>query len=313
MVDRPCDGDDWKSPIPAAPLSAAWFTEIDQRFLYGARLFATDVAPFDRLIPFERLEGRRVLEIGCGMGLHTELMVRAGARVTSVDLSSRSVEATRRRLALKGLTATVMQADAEHLPFASCSFDFIWSWGVIHHSSRTALIVRRISEVLMPQGEARVMVYNREGAAAWRVFVWDYLLRAGFRKRCFDEQLWVVSDGFSARFYVEDQLADLFRAFFHSVAVKVCGQESDVLPDFRRLAPACSIADFAGPPGALAGTQRRLPVCVCDWAILMTFDLLFSRKPCARRAGNRSTFALRRPFLGETLARMMFGRTPGCE
>jgi hypothetical protein len=74
------------------------------------------------------------------------------------------------------------------------------------------------------------MVYNREGAAAWRVFVWDYLVRAGFRRRSFDEQLWVVSDGFSARFYVEDQLADLFRAFFRDVSVDVCGQDSDALP-----------------------------------------------------------------------------------
>lgn len=230
---------DWKSPIPVAAFSAAWFDEIDQRFLYGARLFATEVAPFDRLIPFERLDGRRVLEIGCGMGLHTELLVRAGARVTSVDLSPRSVEATSRRLALKGLTATVIRADAEHLPFRPGSFDFVWSWGVIHHSSRTALIVRRISEVVTAGGEVRVMVYNREGAAAWRVFLWDYLLRAGFRKRSFDEQLWVVSDGFSARFYIEDQLADLFRAFFHSVDVQVCGQDSDALPvpgALRRLA-----------------------------------------------------------------------------
>jgi 2-polyprenyl-3-methyl-5-hydroxy-6-metoxy-1,4-benzoquinol methylase len=221
---------DWKTPIPIPALSAAWFAEIDQRFLHGARLFATDAAPFDRMIPFARLRGQQVLEIGCGMGLHTELLVRAGARVTSIDLSSRSVESTKRRLALKDLHATVIQADAEHLPFRSGSFDFVWSWGVIHHSSKTALIVRRISEVLTPTGEARVMVYNREGAAAWRVFVWDYLLRAGFRQRTFDEQLWVVSDGFSARFYVEDQLADLFRAFFHDVKVAVCGQDSDALP-----------------------------------------------------------------------------------
>ena len=229
----------WKSPIAGPAFSAAWFDEMDRRLLYGARFFATRCTPFDRLIPFERLDGRRVLEIGCGTGLHTELLVRAGARVTSIDLSPRAVEATRRRLALKGLTAAVIHADAEHLPFAPATFDFVWSWGVIHHSSRTALIVRRISEALTAGGEVRAMVYNREGAAAWHVFVWDYLLRAGFRKRSFDEQLWVVSDGFSARFYVKDQLADLFRGFFHSVDVAVCGQDSDVLPvpgALRRLA-----------------------------------------------------------------------------
>lgn len=99
---------DWKSPILFAAFSAAWFDEVDQRFLHGARLFATDTAPLDRLIPFERLNGQRVLEIGCGMGLHTELLMQAGAHVTSVDLSPHSVKATSRRLALRGLTATVI-------------------------------------------------------------------------------------------------------------------------------------------------------------------------------------------------------------
>jgi len=92
------------------------------------------------------------------------------------------------------------------------------------------LIVRRISEVVTTEGEARVMVYNREGAAAWRVFLWHYLIRGGFLKRTFDEQLWSASDGFSARFYVKDQLADLFRGFFHRVDVDVCGQDADALP-----------------------------------------------------------------------------------
>ncbi len=93
---------DWNSPIPVAALSLAWFEEVDHRFLHGARLFATDVAPFDRLIPFARLEGRRVLEIGCGMGFHTELLVRAGARVTS---STFRLVQSKRRAAVSPLKA----------------------------------------------------------------------------------------------------------------------------------------------------------------------------------------------------------------
>jgi 2-polyprenyl-3-methyl-5-hydroxy-6-metoxy-1,4-benzoquinol methylase len=60
-----------------------------------------------------------VLEIGCGMGLHSELMARAGARLHSIDLSPTSVEATQRRFALKHLDGNIQQADAERLPFFS--------------------------------------------------------------------------------------------------------------------------------------------------------------------------------------------------
>src|SRR5580698_9910755 len=133
---------DWRNEIGAARFSSEWFDAIDQRFIQSARLYGNDQRPFDRIIPFDRLAGADVLEIGCGMGLHTELMARAGARVTAVDLSPTSVEATSRRLALKGLSARVIEGDAEALPFEPNSFDFIWSWGVIHHSSRTGKVVR---------------------------------------------------------------------------------------------------------------------------------------------------------------------------
>ena len=169
------------------------------------------------------------------MGFHTDLMVRAGAQVTAIDISSASVEATRRRLALKGLSAEVREADAEAMLFPRGAFDFVWSWGVIHHSSRTALIVRRISELLSEDGEARVMVYNREGASAWAVLLRDYFLKGGFRKRTFDEQLWVGSDGFTARHYVKEQFADLFRAFFRDVRAEICGQDADAVPLPRQL------------------------------------------------------------------------------
>jgi 2-polyprenyl-3-methyl-5-hydroxy-6-metoxy-1,4-benzoquinol methylase len=226
---------DWTERIVTERFSAAWFDEIDRRFIHGARLFATNHVPFDRLIPFESLRGRRVLEIGCGMGFHSELLSRAGALVTAIDISPTSVEATRRRMALKGLTADVRQADAEALPFDRGAFDFVWSWGVIHHSGRTALIVRRISEVLSQDGEARVMVYNREGASAWAVLLRDYLARGGFRKRTFDEQLWRGADGFTARHYVCDQFTDLFRAFFREAEGRICGQDADAVPLPNRL------------------------------------------------------------------------------
>ena len=226
---------DWHGEIAAEKFSREWFDAIDARFLESARFYATDSEPFDRLIPFERLKGARVLEIGCGMGLHAELMARAGAQLTCVDISPTSVESTTRRLDLKGLSANVIEGDATQLPFDDDSFDFVWSWGVIHHSAQTARIVRQVHRVLNPGGEARVMVYNREGMVARIVFVRDLLLRGGFRKHSFDELLQQGTDGFHARFYVPDQFEDLWRAFFDDVSSKIMGQDSDAVPLPRTL------------------------------------------------------------------------------
>lgn len=225
---------DWKAPSAHSKFSPAWFDDIDRRFLAAARLFGDGDQPFAALMNAQSLRGRRVLEIGCGMGFHTELLARAGASVTAIDLSPTSVSATRTRLQQKSIDADVRQGDAEALDFPAASFDMVWSWGVIHHSSRTGRIVREIERVVRPGGEARVMVYNLEGAPAYVALVRRYLF--GFwRGRSLDELLWKSTDGFSARFYTRDSLADLLATFFDSVDVSVLGQEPDVVPLPARL------------------------------------------------------------------------------
>jgi 2-polyprenyl-3-methyl-5-hydroxy-6-metoxy-1,4-benzoquinol methylase len=225
---------DWNEKIAAEKYSAAWFDEIDRRFVFGARLFGHNATPFDAVIPFEKLAGKRVLEIGCGMGLHTELLVRAGAEVTTIDISPTSVDVTRRRLALKGLEAQVVEADAVAAGLPSESFDFVWSWGVIHHSSKTGRIVREIDRMLKPGGEVRVMVYNIEGMSAYVTIARRYL--TGFwRGRGLDELLWKDSDGFMARYYSADMLRDVFSIFFEDVKTASYGQDADAVPLPRQL------------------------------------------------------------------------------
>jgi 2-polyprenyl-3-methyl-5-hydroxy-6-metoxy-1,4-benzoquinol methylase len=228
---------DWTNRVGGERFTRAWFDEIDARFTEAARHFAHTDRPFGRIIPFERLAGKRVLEVGCGMGLHTELMARAGAEVTAIDLSPTSVAATRARLALKGVTADVREADAEALD-ASAAYDFIWSWGVIHHSSRTGRVLRNLHAALRPGAELRFMVYSLDGAQAYAVMMSRYLL--GFwRGRSLDELLWESTDGHLARYFTRDGLANLCRAFFDDVDLQVFGQESDAIPlpgPLRRLA-----------------------------------------------------------------------------
>ena len=231
---------DWNANVECEKFSLDWYNEIDRRFIYDSRLYGHSQTPFDRMIPFEQLKGKKVLEIGCGMGFHTELMIRAGADVTSIDISPTSVDPTKRRLELKDLTAKIMLQDAEEIPFTDEEFDYVWSWGVIHHSSRTARIVRQVARVLKPDGECSLMVYNREGASARRAIIKYNLLMLGLlRGRSSDEALNRGTDGFHARHYTTDQFEDLFRAFFHEVDSYVCGQVPDSLPLPRLIRGAC--------------------------------------------------------------------------
>jgi 2-polyprenyl-3-methyl-5-hydroxy-6-metoxy-1,4-benzoquinol methylase len=219
---------DWKDKVAREAFSREWFDEIDARFIDAARHFAHDARPFGKIIPFDAIAGKKVLEIGCGMGLHTELMARAGAQVTALDISPKSVAATKARLALKGLSADVREVDAETLD-AQNEYDLIWSWGVIHHSSRTGRVLRNLYNALKPGGELRFMVYSLDGAEAYAVMMSQYMF--GFwRGKSLDELLWGHTDGFLARYFTKDSLTNLCRTFFDDVELQIFGQESDAIP-----------------------------------------------------------------------------------
>jgi ubiquinone/menaquinone biosynthesis C-methylase UbiE len=128
------------------------------------------------IVPFAGFEGgagKKVLEIGVGMGADFLRWVRGGARATGVDLTERAVTLTRRRLAEEGLDADVRVADAEHLPFPDGAFDIVYSWGVLHHTPDPALALAEAGRVLAPGGQLKVMLYHRRSwvaLAAWARF-----------------------------------------------------------------------------------------------------------------------------------------------
>lgn len=151
-----------------------FFDIIDKNFCLDA-YFAQDRGskPFERLMPAD-LQGKKVLEVGSGMGFHTELLVKRGAIVTSVDISQYSVQMTQKRLQMKGLSAHVIEADAEHLPFDNDAFDLVWSWGVIHHTPDTKAAASEIYRVMKPNAQLRIMLYNRHSLYNWVNVIFRY-------------------------------------------------------------------------------------------------------------------------------------------
>jgi SAM-dependent methyltransferase len=113
-------------------------------------------------VDFERTKGLRVLEIGCGCGSEAERFARAGANYTAIDLTNAALNLTRKRFELANLEGRFVQGDAENLPFAADSFDFVYSHGVLHHTPDTPRTIREIHRVLSPGGRAVVMLYYRD-------------------------------------------------------------------------------------------------------------------------------------------------------
>lgn len=226
---------EWREDSPPKP-SLEWFDEQDRRNREIHSHFATEGIPFDRLIPYDSLRGKRVLEIGVGSGYHAELLARAGAQLTGIDLTCAAIDRAKRRFELKDLRAHFEQWDAEEgRPDFVERFSFVWSWGVIHHSARTARIVRNVARWLTSDGRFAGMVYHRNSTSAFVAVLRDGILRGKLVSSSVDEILWRRADGFSARFYPADQWRDLLLGFFEEASVAVTGTDADVVPLPRRL------------------------------------------------------------------------------
>lgn len=91
-----------------------------------------------------------VLEVGCGAGRFTEVLLAAGAYVTSVDLSS-AVDANQENCP-QGERHRVIQADALALPFAPAQFDVVLCMGVIQHTPNPEQTIAALYEQVKPGG-----------------------------------------------------------------------------------------------------------------------------------------------------------------
>jgi len=156
---RPCNLR--HSPQPVG--TRAYFDEVEAR-----KYFVEPHIP--RFAEFERWRGKKVLEIGCGIGTDTVNFARHGADVTAVDLSANSLEVARKRVDVCGLADRVrfFTGSAEELTsfVPKESYDLIYSFGVIHHTPHPQRVLDEARQYAAAGSTLKVMVYHRY---SWKV------------------------------------------------------------------------------------------------------------------------------------------------
>lgn len=233
---RPCNIR--HSPKPVG--SREYFDEVEAR-----KHFVESHIP--GFAQFKRWAGKRVLEVGCGIGTAAVNFARCGADYTGIELSQSSLELTRLRFDVYGLKGRLILCNAEELSrhVESDHYDLVYSFGVIHHSPNQRAIVEEIRKVIRSDGEFRCMLYAKN---SWK----DIMIEAGFdqpeaQRGC----PWATT-------YTDDMVRELYNGLFEVLSTsqahifpyvveKYVNYEYELQPWFKAM-----------PADMFAALERRL-------------------------------------------------------
>jgi ubiquinone/menaquinone biosynthesis C-methylase UbiE len=151
--ERPCNIRHSIKPVG----TREYFNEVESR-----RYFVEPHIPI--FADFERWRGKKVLEIGCGIGTDIINFARSEAEITAVDISEKSLEIARKRAEVFGLQDRIKfflgsaEKLCEFMPYEQ--YDLIYSLGVIHHTPHPELALDQIRHYVHENSVLKLLVYN---------------------------------------------------------------------------------------------------------------------------------------------------------
>lgn len=151
---------------------------------------------------FSKWSGKKVLEIGCGLGTDATNFARAGADYSAIELSEKSLELAKRRFDVFELKGKFYYGNAEevHNIIPIEKYDLVYSFGVIHHTPNPSKVIEAIKHFMNEDSELRIMLYAKN---SWK----NIMIEGGY------DQPEAQSGCPIAYTYTHDEIRDLLKDF----------------------------------------------------------------------------------------------------
>ena len=161
--DRPCNVKHSKEEIG----TKKYFDEVEKKKLTAEPHIKT-------FSNFNEWNGKKVLEIGCGLATAGINFASHGADYTGVELSDESLKLAKKRFDVYQMQGKFFSGNAEHLStFVPIkTYDLIYSFGVIHHSPNPEKIISEIKKYMNENSILKIMLYAKN---SWK----NYMIEAG--------------------------------------------------------------------------------------------------------------------------------------
>lgn len=208
------------------------------------RYFVTDPWMLNS-IDFTLAKGKKLLEIGHGIGSDLLTFAENGAEVYGIDITQTHHEMAKLNFNLHNKACTLKIGSAEELEYPSDFFDVVYSHGVLHHVSDTFKCIEEAYRVLKPSGRLIITLYYK-----WSAFhIYYKLLLQGILKgnlfklgyRGLMATIERGADGTHNGPFVRTFSKKTLRHYlknFSEVNIKIAHFKGNHLPPFRRLFPS---------------------------------------------------------------------------
>ena len=121
----------------------------------------------------------RILDVGCGGGILSEALARAGARVTGLDLSEASIQVAKKHAQQQGLEIDYRYESAQEVAGQQAgTFDAVTCMEMLEHVPEPGKVVAACAQALKPGGQAFFSTINRTPKAfLFAIIGGEYILR----------------------------------------------------------------------------------------------------------------------------------------
>ncbi len=135
----------------------------DQDYYHPIALKLYDWAIQDMLKMMGVTEGATVLDAGCGPGVHSIRVAKAGYRVYAIDLSNAMLSQAEQRVAAANVAESVQfqRQDLTQLDFPDRSFRYVFSWGVIIHIPDVEKALDELARMIDSGGQLALYITNK--------------------------------------------------------------------------------------------------------------------------------------------------------
>lgn len=114
-----------------------------------------------RLVDFNGYPGKKILDVGCGVGNDLSRFCKGGSEVFGIDIAPHSIELANLNFFQRGLKGEFLVMNGEQMTFPDDSFDVVYCHTVLHFTPRPEKMIAEIRRVLKPGGTAILMTVNR--------------------------------------------------------------------------------------------------------------------------------------------------------